>query len=132
MHTGTTNFATTLTVPAAMDFHDAVGGAHKAARIRYLRDRWVDAVRGTSGIQIMTPDDHDLVAGITSFRLRDRRDGAANRAIANELLDAHGIFVVARSGLAPGDCVRVTPSLYNTPADCDRLADALKTMAERG
>jgi selenocysteine lyase/cysteine desulfurase len=131
MHTGTTNFATTLAVPAAMDFHDAVGGAHKAARIRYLRDVWVEAVRATPGIEIMTPDDRDLVAGITSFRLRGRTGGAANRAIATELLEQHKIFVVARSGLAKGDCVRVTPALYNTPADCERLASALKTMAGR-
>lgn len=131
MHTGTTNFATTLTVPAAMDFHDAVGGAHKAARVRYLRDRWVGAVRRTPGIEIMTPDDADMVAGITSFRLNGRRDGAENRAIATELLERHGIFVVARSGLAHGDCVRVTPTLYNTPEDCDRLAEALKDMARQ-
>jgi len=131
MHTGTTNFATTLAVPAAMDFHDAVGGAHKAARIRYLRDRWVKAVRGTPGIEIMTPDDQDLVAGITSFRLNDRRSAAENRAIADELLERHRIFVVARSGLAKGDCVRVTPALYNTPDDCDRLAEALRETAGR-
>jgi selenocysteine lyase/cysteine desulfurase len=132
MHTGTTNFATTLTVPAAMDFHDAIGGAHKAARIRYLRDRWVQAVRATPGIDVLTPDDRDLVAGITSFRLNGRIDAAENRAIATELLERHRIFVVARSGLAKGDCVRVTPALYNTPDDCDRLAEALKTMAARG
>ncbi len=129
MHTGTANFATTLAVPAAMDFHDAVGGAYKAARIRYLRDRWVGAVRGTPGIEIMTPDDRDMVAGITSFRVNDRRGAAENRAIASRLLDEHRIFVVARSGLAMGDCVRVTPALYNTPDDCDLLAAALRSMA---
>jgi len=132
MHTGTANFATTLAVPAAMDFHDAVGGAYKAARIRYLRDRWVGGVRGTPGIEIMTPDDRDMVAGITSFRVNDRRGAAENRAIASRLLDEHRIFVVARSGLAKGDCVRVTPALYNTPEDCDRLATALRSMAARG
>ena len=85
MHTGTTNFATTLTVPAAMDFHDAIGGNYKAARIRYLRDRWVSAVRDVPGIEIMTPDDRDMVAGITSFRLNDRRGAVENRAIASQL-----------------------------------------------
>jgi isopenicillin-N epimerase len=129
MHTGTTNFATTLTVPAAMDFHDAIGGNYKAARIRYLRDRWVSAVRDVPGIEIMTPDDRDMVAGITSFRLNDRRGAVENRAIASQLLNEHRIFVVSRSGLAKGDCVRVTPSLYNTPEDCDRLAAALTSMA---
>jgi len=129
MHTGTTNFATTLTVPAAMDFHDAIGGNYKAARIRYLRDRWVSAVRDVPGIEIMTPDDRDMVAGITSFRLNDRRGAVENRAIASQLLNEYRIFVVSRSGLAKGDCVRVTPSLYNTPEDCDRLAAALTSMA---
>ena len=56
MHTGTANFATYLSVPAALDFHDAVGAAYKAARVRYLRDRWVAAVRNTPGIEILTPD----------------------------------------------------------------------------
>ncbi|MEZ5316760.1 MAG: aminotransferase class V-fold PLP-dependent enzyme [Vicinamibacterales bacterium] len=132
LHTGTTNFATTLTVPAAIDFHEAVGSAHKAARIRYLRDRWVGAVRGARGIDVLTPDDRDLVAGISSFRLNGRTGAPDNRAIATELLDRHGIFVVARSGLAKGDCVRVTPALYNTPEDCDRLATVLREMAGRG
>jgi len=127
--TGTTNFAITLTVPAAIDFHEAVGSAYKAARIRYLRDRWVSAVRGTPGIDILTPDDRDLVAGITSFRLHGRTDRAANQAVAAELLERHKIFTVWRTGLAKGDCVRVTPALYNVPEDADKLATALKTMA---
>jgi selenocysteine lyase/cysteine desulfurase len=86
LHTGTTNFATTLTVPAAIDFHDAVGGTYKAARIRFLRDRWVSAVRGTRGIDILTPDDRDMVAGITSFRLHGRTGRSENQALVTELL----------------------------------------------
>ena len=46
VHSGTINFAAALTAPAALDFHDAIGPANKAARLRYLRDRWVSAVRG--------------------------------------------------------------------------------------
>jgi len=132
VHSGTSNFATMVTVPAALDFHDAVGPAHKAARIRYLRDRWVNAVRGVPGIDVLTPDDPDLVAGITSFRLHGRTSRADNQALASELLDRHGLFTFWRTGLAKGDCVRATPALYNTPADVDRLALALKTIAGRG
>jgi isopenicillin-N epimerase len=132
LHTGTTNFATTLTVPAAIAFHEAVGGAYKAARLRYLRDRWVQAVRGVDGIDVLTPDDRDLVAGITSFRIHGRTGRAENQAVADELLKRHRLFVVWRTGLSKGDCVRVTPALYNAPADCDRLASALKTIAAKG
>jgi selenocysteine lyase/cysteine desulfurase len=132
IHSGTANFATFLTVPHALDFHHAVGGAHKAARIRYLRDRWVQAVRGTRGIDILTPDDREMAAGITSFRIHGRTGRAENQAVAAELLEKHGLFTFWRTGLAKGDCVRVTPALYNTPADLDRLVTALKAIAARG
>jgi len=132
IHSGTTNFATVLTVPAALDFHDAVGPAYKAARLRYLRDRWVRAVRDVPGIQILTPDDRDLAAGISSFRIHGRTTRADNQAIAAELLDKYKLFTFWRTGLAKGDCVRATPALYNTPDDADRLAAALKAIAARG
>jgi selenocysteine lyase/cysteine desulfurase len=132
VHSGTANFANFLTVPAALDFHEAVGPAAKAARLRYLRDRWVSAVRETSGVEVLTPDDPGLAAGISSFRLHRRTSRAENQAVVAELLDRHQLFTVWRTGLARGDCVRVTPALYNTPADAGRLANALTSIAIRG
>ncbi|NOT10145.1 MAG: aminotransferase class V-fold PLP-dependent enzyme [Gemmatimonadales bacterium] len=132
IHTGTANFANFLTVPAALDFHEAVGPAHKAARLRYLRDRWVREVRATNGIDLLTPDDPGLVAAITSLRVHGRTGKAENQAVVAELFDRHRLFTVWRTGLARGDCVRVTPALYNTPADAERLAAALKEIARRG
>ncbi|MGE0553715.1 MAG: aminotransferase class V-fold PLP-dependent enzyme [Gemmatimonadales bacterium] len=129
IHTGTANFATFLTVPSALDFHAAVGPAHKAARVRYLRDRWVKAARERRGIDVLTPDDPGLVAAITSFRLKGQTGRAENQAIVANLLDRYGLFTVWRTGLARGDCVRVTPALYNVPAHADRLGAALAELA---
>ena len=131
MHTGTANFATFLTVPAALDFNDAVGRPHKAARLKYLRDRWVGALRGTLGLDILAPDDPGMSAAITSFRLGGLTGREENQAVVRELLDRYGIFTVWRTGVAGGDCVRVTPALYNTPEDVDRLVEALREMAAR-
>jgi selenocysteine lyase/cysteine desulfurase len=36
-----------------------------------------------------------------------------------------------RTGIARGDCVRVTPAIYNTVADVDRLAAAIKKLAHQ-
>jgi isopenicillin-N epimerase len=130
VHTGTMNFAAFLTVPAALDFHEAVGPAHKAARIRYLRDRWVSQVRSRSGIDVLTPDDPGMAAGITSFRLHGRTSRQDNDRIVEDLLTRHGIFTARRSGLERGDCVRVTPALYTKGEDVDRLAAALAAMAQ--
>ena len=132
IHTGTAHFATYLSVPAALDSHAAVGPAYKAARVRYLRDRWVSQVRATPEIDVLTLDDPGSVAAITSFRIRKRTSRAENQAVVTELLERYGLFTAWRTGLAGGDCVRVTPALYNTTADADRLAAALKEIAGRG
>ncbi len=131
LHTGTTNFAAVLTVPDALDFQDAIGVERKAARLRYLRDRWVAGARRIPGVDVLTPDDADLVGAITSFRLHGRGGREANLSVADTLLDEFGLFTVQRSGIAKGDCVRVTPALYNGPADMDRLVAALAVMAAR-
>lgn len=132
IHTGTTDFAAVMTVPDALDFQDRIGVPRKAARLRFLRDRWAEAARAIPGVDILTPNDPSLVGAITSFRLRGNGDRAFNAQLARTLTDEFGIFTVARSGLAKGDCVRVTPALYSTPADADRLVAALRTLAARG
>ena len=131
VHSGTTHFPTVLTVPAALDFHAAVGPAYKAARVHYLRNRWVHAVRGTDGLDILTPDDPQMVAAITSFRLRGVT-GRENQRLVDTLRERHQLFTVRRTGIERGDCVRVTPALYNDVDDVDRLAQALKQLARQG
>ena len=129
VHSGTINFAAALTAPAALDFHDSIGAANKAARLRYLRDRWVTAVRGLRGVQILTPDDRDLAAGITSFRLNGGVTTDQNQRLIETLRDRYGLLTARRTGIARGDCVRVTPAVYTSAADVDRLAAAIKELA---
>lgn len=132
IHTGTTHFATVMTIPDALDFQLSIGIPQKAARLRYLRDRWVHAVADVKGVTILTPEDATLTGAITGFRLHQRGSSDANRALATTLHDEFGLFTFQRTGLANGDCVRVTPTLYNTPADADALAAAIRTIAARG
>ncbi|MBK6487082.1 MAG: aminotransferase class V-fold PLP-dependent enzyme [Gemmatimonadetes bacterium] len=131
IHTGTSHFAIVMTIPDALDFQDEIGVENKAARLRFLRDRWAIPARAIPGVDILTPDEPELVGAITSFRLHGRGDRAANLAAAATLVDEFKLFTVYRNGLAKGDCVRVTPALYNTPADADRLVAALRVMAAR-
>ena len=131
LHMGTTDFAAVLTVPDALGFQESIGTERKVARLRYLRDLWVADARAIRGVDILTPDDPDLVGAITSFRLHGRGGADANRALADTLHREFGLFTVARSGIAGGDCVRVTPALYNTPADMGRLVRALDVLAAR-
>ncbi|MFC2953998.1 aminotransferase class V-fold PLP-dependent enzyme [Marinicaulis aureus] len=128
IHTGTTDFAAVLTLPEALKFHLDVGPAAKAARFSYLRDLWAEPSRGVSGVEVLTPDDPRLHAGITSFRLTGKTTPEDNIAVSKRLLDEFNIFTVHRVGVAAGACVRVTPALYNSPDDVMALTKALKTM----
>lgn len=130
IHTGTTNTANVMTVPAALAFHNSIGGKNKENRLRYLRDYWVSRVRGFNGIQILTPDDPAFHCAITSIRLTGQVSAAANDALVKQLIDQYGIYTVRRGGVTAGECVRITPSLFTKLSDLDRLVQALKEITK--
>ena len=125
VHLGTTNFAALLTIPDALNLHESIGVTRKAARLRYLRNRWVEAVRDRPGIDILVPDDERLHGGITGFRLTGKNGLDENKALVRKLAEELGVYITHRSGLASGACVRVTPSVFTSAAEVDRLAEAL-------
>lgn len=127
VHSGTMDVAPILSVGAALDFHETLGAPVKEARLRHLRDRWVHQV-GDLPVEILTPDDPSMYAGMTAFRLPGRTTEAGSTAVVDHLYDRHRIFTVRRGGLAKGDCVRVTPALFTAAADVDRLAAALREL----
>jgi selenocysteine lyase/cysteine desulfurase len=125
IHTGSPNFAAWLTIPSALQLHRRITARAKEARLRHLRDHWVQRARALPGIEILTPDDPTMVAGITAFRITGRTSTADNDAIVAALRDSHGVCTVRRSGLARGDVVRVTPAITTTHAELDRLVAGL-------
>lgn len=129
VHTGTLNFAAYVTLPLALDLHEQVGVAYKQARLARLRNRWLDAVRDVSGLELLASSDPRLSSAIASFRLRGRTSMADNNALARRLLKEHGVFTVPRDGLAAGACVRATPSIFTSEAQVDKLSDALRQVA---
>lgn len=128
VHTGTANFAAYLALPTALQLHQQIGARAKQARLRHLRDHWVSRARGFKGLEILTPDEPGMAAGITSFRLAGKTTAADNNAIVAALRDKHGVFTVRRAGVAKGQCIRVSPALYSTEADMDRLVAALRAI----
>ena len=132
IHTGTSDFASLLTVPTALAFQQVIGRERRAARLRALRDRWVSKVRGVPGIEVLTPDDPQLHGAITSFRFAGITSVEGNIALAKRLLERHRIFTVHRDGVAKGACVRVTPALFSTMDQMDRLAEALRIERAAG
>ena len=125
VHTGTSNLAAYMTVPDAFAWQDEMGAASKAARLKYLRSLWVNTCREVDGIEILTPEEDGLHAGITSFRLSGMISVDDNKAIAAHMLDAHDVFTVHRTGVAKGACIRVTPGYYSSAEDMHKTAAAI-------
>ena len=127
IHTGTSNFAAFLALDDALTFHEKIGARAKEMRVRHLRDRWAEELRGR--VEILTPSDPRLTCGITSFRLKGQTSAAQNDALVETLLQRFKIFTVARGGVASGSCIRVTAAIFTSESDIDQLVAALKILA---
>ena len=128
-HPGTINFAARLAIPAALEYHEAVGPANKEARLRYLRSLWTSAAENMSHIEVLGGSDEASWTGIGSFRLAGRTSIEEAKQLQLRLEREFGIFSVVRKGLASGGCVRITPQVYNTPDEIARLVDAMRGLA---
>lgn len=129
VHPGTINFAAILAVPNALDFHNAVGGANKAARLRYLNDLWRKEAETLSHIEVLGGADPESRTGMGSFRLLGKNSDDDARALQKTLETKFGIFSVARYGLADGGCVRITPQVFTTPNELAKLTSALRKIS---
>ncbi len=119
----TQNIPALLTLPLVLEEHWAMGGAAaKGARLNYLRNLWVSAVRNVPGIEVTTPDDPRLYCAITSMRFTRH---ANQQTMVDRLLSDYNLFTVTRSGAACGPCIRITPGLTSTAQDMQRVAQAL-------
>lgn len=123
---GTVNFPGVATIPTAVAFHFAVGGAAKERHMRGLRDRWVERVRDLPNVEICVPDDPQRYCAITSFRLKGMTTDERARQVQRVLFERHRIHTVWRTGIRNGPVIRVTPGFYSTAADVDALAKALR------
>ncbi|WP_167758683.1 aminotransferase class V-fold PLP-dependent enzyme [Zemynaea arenosa] len=120
---GTVPPAPVLAIEDALDFHESIGSASKEARLRYLTQYWVARVRGLPGLRMLTPSDPQRSCAIAVFAI----DGLPAQQVCDRLLEEYGIFTVVRP-VAGTHGVRVTPHLYITPSDLDRLVAALQAM----
>ncbi|USU13852.1 aminotransferase class V-fold PLP-dependent enzyme [Sphingomonadaceae bacterium OTU29THOMA1] len=127
--TGTVDFAARLTIPTAIAIQDQIGLARKFAHLRALRNYWVDRARDIKGVELMLPAEPANYGAISAFRLPDMRTVEQTKAAQARFIDKYKLLVVSKAGLASGPLLRVTPALFNTTAELDRLVAAIR--AER-
>ena len=123
---GTRSFANEMAVSHAIDFHNVIGAERKEARLKYLKDYWVNQVKDHPKIKINTPVEGPLYGALCNVSI----DGMEAAEIDQNLMRNYRIHTV---GIVWQhiDGVRVTPNVYTKLRDLDLLAEALLKMANQ-
>jgi selenocysteine lyase/cysteine desulfurase len=114
-------------IAEALAFHQGIGAERKAARLRYLRDRWMRRLAGQGGVRIHTSFDPAMGGAIGNVGI----EGVDTARLAAHLWERRRIIVVPilheeYQGL------RVTPNVYTTVQEIDAFAEAMERVIAKG
>ncbi len=123
-HLGTRSFPIEQAIGHAIDFHEMIGGARKAARLDYLKRYWMEAVQDLPRVRFGTPPQQPWSYALGLFAI----EGMEPVEIANRLFNEYKIHTVAINWENIHG-VRVTPNVYTLTSDLDRLIEAIRQMA---
>jgi selenocysteine lyase/cysteine desulfurase len=114
-------------IAEALTFHQGIGGERKAARLRFLRDRWAKRLDGSPAVKLHTSYDPAMSCGLANVGV----EGIEPGALTNHLWQSHRIIVTP---IGHPDCtgIRVTPNVYTTLEEVDRFAEAMEGVIGRG
>lgn len=118
---GTHPAANALAVAEALTIHQAIGDARKTARLRALRDHWLEQVRAIPGVRVRTA----LHAGRSGSIATVDFPGEEPGALRNWLWKEHRVLT-ASIGMEACRGLRVSPNVYTTFAELDRFAALLR------
>src|SRR5213594_2510199 len=114
-------------IAEALDFYDAIGPDRKAARLRFLRDRWAKRLEKLPGVKILTSYDPAQSCGLASFTPAALDVGK----VTGYLYDKHKIIVTPIAH-PEFNCLRITPNVYTTIAEIDRFAGVMEDLVRKG
>jgi selenocysteine lyase/cysteine desulfurase len=121
-------------IAEALVFHQAIGTERRAARMRYLRDRWARRVEKLPGVKILSGFDPALACGIGNIAMgvtQDKPKGLEPGKISTHLWNKYRIIVAAITH-AEFQGMRITPNIYSTLEEVDTFASAIEEIAGKG
>ncbi len=120
---GTNPVALKLGILPALELHRRIGGKRKVARLRFLRDRWIDSLSSLSDFYLRTSRAPEFSAGIATFAI----DGVKPIEIFKPLFN-HYKILTAPIKHSETSGIRVSPSVYTTLDEIDRFTAAVKSI----
>src|SRR5881397_1134924 len=114
-------------IAEALAFHQAIGIERKAARLRYLKDRWARRLEKHPRVKIL------------SSRLPDQAWGLANVSLegvdvskAYDFLWTKYRIITAAIKRSDYQGLRVTPNVYSTLEELDTFSTAIEDLLKNG
>lgn len=115
-------------ISVAVAFNRAIGLERKAARLRYLRDRWAKTLMAeNTRVNVPTPLNNTHSCGIALLHV----EGLDTTKLFEWLWAKHRIRTTPIVH-AEFNGLRITPSIYTTPAEIDLFIDVVKRAMKAG
>ncbi len=121
---GTRSFASEMAIGNAVDFQNVIGSKRKEDRLRYLTDYWNSRVSDLKRVSFLQPKNKQFYCAISNISI----EGMKPAEVAGTLHTKHKIHTVAIDWENIHG-VRVTPHVYTSTKDLDRLVTAIRAMA---
>jgi selenocysteine lyase/cysteine desulfurase len=122
---GTFPVAIPNAVGAALTFLDGIGLDVKAARLRFLRRRWMDAVAELPNVRFYTANDDIQAGALGTMSI----DGMGADELTDVLQTRYAIHVRPRFVREEWEGIRVTPNVFSTLEEVDTFATAVREVA---
>ena len=110
-------------IAEALAFHQAIGVERRAARMRYLSDRWVARVEKHPRVKILTSRLPNQSWGLFNVSIE-----GADAQKSYETLWTKYRIITASIKHAEYQGLRVTPNIYTTLQEVDMFGDALEEL----
>jgi selenocysteine lyase/cysteine desulfurase len=120
---GTRSFPIEMAIGYSLDLHNFIGGARKQQRLHFLKNYWMEQVRDVQGIRFYTSPKPEWSCAIGNFGF----EGKKAVDISVELFNKWKIHSVAIEWEKING-VRITPNVYTTTDDLDKLVMAVRKM----
>jgi selenocysteine lyase/cysteine desulfurase len=122
---GTRSFASEMAIGNAVDFHNLIGSQRKMDRLIYLKQYWCNKVKDISNVKINTSLDDAKSCAIANVKLKNMTTMQLDAALFND-------YKIHSVGIQwPGvDGVRLTPNIYTSTKDLDKLVDAIYKLSK--
>jgi isopenicillin-N epimerase len=114
-------------IAEALAFHESIGAERKAARLRFLRDRWMKRLDGQRGVTLFTSYDPQMSCALSTVGIAGLEPGK----IA-EYLWAKRRILVTPIVHAEFQGLRITPNVYTTLREVDTFAEAMEGVLKNG